>query len=279
MSVTEHPDLAGIPPQSKGPSSRVIGIAVAAIVLLILAAVEFLPSTGALRDFLSFKTIGLNYGVLKQHVAEHYALSALLFVVGYGLLGLFLLPGSPVIVTLGGLLFGASVGFPLGWLGSALAASLGYATAKLAFGWTMSRFNHPAIENFRAGFQRHALSYMTFLRLTPGLSFVVINAASALIGVRFSTFLIGTVIGLLPSRIALSTAGAGLAKAIDAENAQYSQCLASQAASSAPCPYDIHVSSLLTGETIAAFCGLALLALSPALLDGGARVLKWRTQN
>ena len=251
-------------------------LALAFIVLLLAALVlfeVFASGLGPLKDLLSFKAIGLHYAALKQLVGEHFWLAGVLFVLGYGLLGLFLLPGSAILVVLSGLLFGALVGIPLASIGSGLAASLAFVTAKFVLGRAVSRVNHPAIEKLKAGFQRHALSYMMFLRLTPGLPFAVINAAPALLGVRFSTFLIGTVVGLLPSRIALSTAGAGLGKAIAIENAKYNQCVAQQPANADTCAYDIHVSSLLTVETIAAFFALALVALTPAILDYGSR---WR---
>jgi len=276
--LVELPDQAPIPAAPagglSGQSVRLVVLAV--LVLLILAGwlIEALSGSLALGDLLSFKTIGLNYGWLKQLVTGHYWLAAALFVAGYALLGLFLLPGSAVVVVASGLLFGAEVGIPLSIIGSGLAASAAFATARFALGAAVARLQHPAIETLRGGFQRHELSYMMFLRLTPGLPFAVINAAPALIGVRYRTFLLGTVVGLLPSRIALSTAGAGLAKAIDVENADYYQCLAAQVPGAVPCPYKIHIASLLTAETIAAFFALAVVALTPALLDFGSRVLR-----
>ena len=110
-----------------------------------------------------------------------------------------------------------------------------------------------------------------FLRLA-GMPFNATNLAPALIGVPYRTFLLGTIVGLLPSRIALSTAGAGLGRVIELENAQYSQCVAAQAGSAASCVYKIEFASLLTRETIAAFVALAVLALTPAILDAAPRI-------
>ena len=137
-------------------------------------------------------------------------------------------------------------------------------------------WSHPAFDQFKAGFARHALSYMMSLRLA-GMPFNVVNVAPALIGVPYSTFIIGTLAGLLPSRIALSTAGAGLGQAINSENSQYWQCVTAHDGIEDACAYNIHLASLLTRETIAAFVALAVLALSPAILDGASRVWRWIT--
>lgn len=243
---------------------------------MLLSAVALFEASGPLlgpfTDLLSFKIIGLNYAMLKQLVDEHFVLAGLLYVLGYGLLGLLLLPGSAILVVMSGLLFGAVAGVPLASIGSALAASLAFGTATFALGGPVSRLTHPAVDTLRTGFQRHALSYLMFLRLTPGLPFALINAAAALLGVRFSTFLLGSLVGLLPSRIALSTAGAGLGKAIAIENGKYNQCVAERPGAAPLCTYDLDVSSLLTVETIAAFFALALLALSPAILDFASRL-------
>jgi len=258
------------PPPASWP--RILLFAAIGLIALLGALFEVFGGSQTVHDLLSFKIIGLNYGVLKQYVEQHYWLAAALFIGCYGLLGFLLLPGSSLFVVGSGLLFGAMVGIPLATVGSVLAASLAFCTAKFALGGAVARLKHPAIETLRAGFQRHALSYMMFLRLTPGLPFAVLNAAPALIGVRFSTFLIGTIVGVLPSRIALSTAGAGLAKVIDIENSNYYQCVAGRAADGPACAYNIHVASLLTAETIAAFFALALMALMPALIDFGQRL-------
>jgi uncharacterized membrane protein YdjX (TVP38/TMEM64 family) len=127
--------------------------------------------------------------------------------------------------------------------------------------------DHPLFTKVRSGFQRHALGYMLFLRLSPGLSFPLVNVTPALLGVPLSAFVTGTLIGFVPSRIALSTAGAGLGNAIDAQNTLYSQCLARHGAVGHHCPYDISLASLLTPGMVAAFLALAVLALVPAILD------------
>lgn len=242
--------------------------------LVAVAVATGVAYAGELGELASFKTIGLNYDALRRLVEANYGLAALAYLGLYALIGLFLLPGSPVLAVLSGLLFGHAVGIPLSIVGSTVAATLGFTMARLTVGRSVGVMSNPVLDRLRAGFARHALSYMMFLRLTPGLPFGVVNVAPAMLGVPLSTFAIGTTVGMLPSRIALSTAGAGLATVIDRQNVQYSQCLATSPPGTASCSYDIDVASLLTNETLAAFVALAVLALVPAMMDAAPRV--WR---
>lgn len=271
----EQPGSAAETRPANGGRGRLLAVALVVLLLAVVVGLQVLPSwLTPLNDLLSFKTIGLHYATLKQLVDEHFALAALLYVVVYGLIGLLLLPGSSVMVVSSGLLFGAAAGIPLAMAGSALAATLGYATGYFLLANTVKQWAAPVIEKLGAGFKRHALSYMLFIRLTPGISFGLINAVPPILGVPYLTYIIGTVAGLLPSRIALGVASAGLANAIALENEHYTRCVALATAGGPPCGYNFSISSLLTVPTVAALAVLALIALSPALIDVVPRV--WR---
>lgn len=239
----------------------------------VLAGLWFAVPSAA--DVVSLKTIGLNYDALKAYVAGNTGQAALVYIAAYALLGALILPGSPLLVVASGLFFGAGLGIPLSLFASMLAAIVTFLLVRTAFGKRVAASPNRPFTALKAGFQRHGLSYMLFLRLTPGIPFAALNAVASLIGVSFSTFVTGTFFGLLPSRIALSTAGAGLGQAIQTQNAMYSQCLARQTGDGSRCAYDLDVGTLLTKEMLAAFLALAFLALFPAIL-GGVRRIKAR---
>ena len=56
--------------------------------------------------------------------------------------------------------------------------------------------------------------------------FWLVNLAPALVGVRLSTFVAATAIGILPATIAFAVFGAGLGSVIAAQETQYNACLA-----------------------------------------------------
>jgi uncharacterized membrane protein YdjX (TVP38/TMEM64 family) len=244
---------------------------------LFMLAFGFVATGIHFADAISLKSIGLNYAALRGQVDAHPHLAMVTYVGVYGLLGICMLPGSAAIVVLSGLLFGTTVGIPLALVGSVLAASLPFFAAKLIFANSARHLTVPILDRFSAGFHRHALSYMLCLRLTPGVPFSVVNIAPALLGVSFTTFLSGTIAGLIPSRIILSTAGAGLANAIDVQNALYSQCLAIGPDGSTACVYGIDFSSLLTRQTVTAFVALAVLAMVPIVVNSAVEAGRRRS--
>jgi uncharacterized membrane protein YdjX (TVP38/TMEM64 family) len=233
-----------------------------------------------LLDVAPVKLIGLNLEFLREAVASHPWLVAAAYCLAYMGLAAFFLPGSPLMTLLAGMLFGPSLGIVLALTGTTLAATTGFLVARRFGAGPMGRVTqaHPAFAGYRDGFHRNALSYLLFLRLSPGFPFALVNAAPALLGVPLMTFIVGTVIGSLPSRIALSTAGAGLGAVIDAQNIQYSQCLSASGGNEASCPYTIDVAFLLTWQTLAAFVALAFLALAPAIIDFALRATRRRLE-
>jgi uncharacterized membrane protein YdjX (TVP38/TMEM64 family) len=225
----------------------------------------------------SLETIGLNYEVLRATVARHHGWAILLYVAAYATLAVLLLPGSALMVVTGGLLFGPTLGIPLAWAASILAATSAFLLARGMVPALLPR-DHPLLERLRAGFRRRAIGYLLFLRLSPGLPFALVNVAPAALGVPLWKFVLATAVGFVPSRIALVTAGAGLAEVITAANRRHAACrdAAGRDGATDPCVYDVTMSSLLTPEMVAALLVLAGLALLPALIDG-ARAARRRS--
>jgi uncharacterized membrane protein YdjX (TVP38/TMEM64 family) len=227
----------------------------------------WLVASTELIDVVSFRGIALHYATLKAVVEDNLALSLLAYATLYIALALALIPASGVMIVAGGLLFGLNIGFLAALAAALVAASLTYWLARTLFAERLQSANAPGIEKVSANFKRHGLGYMLALRLIPGVPFALANVVPALIGVPFRTYLAATIIGLIPVRLVLSTAGAGLGHVIDAKNTEYAACLAALPPVGAPCPYDLTISAFLTRDVIAALVALALLALIPAARD------------
>ena len=78
---------------------------------------------------------------------------------------------------------------------------------------------------FAAGFRADAFNYLLFLRLVP-VPFWLVNLVPALLGVRLSTFVTATAIGIVPATFIFAFFGAGLDSIITAQEAGYRACLA-----------------------------------------------------
>ncbi|MFN3868228.1 MAG: TVP38/TMEM64 family protein [Hyphomicrobiaceae bacterium] len=236
--------------------------------LLLLAGLMALVFGMGWHQYLSFKTIGLNYEALRGFVAQNLLLSLLAYMALYVAVVALSLPGGLVMTLSGGLLFGWVIAAPATIIAATIGATIVFLIAKTSFGESLAAKAGPWIGKLREGFQANALSYLLFLRLVPAFPFVVVNLAPALLGVPLGTFVLGTLLGIIPGTTAFSVLGAGLGSAVESQNAIYNACLAQQGAKAAEvCSYSIDTKSLVTGELLAAFALLGFVALIPVVIQ------------
>jgi uncharacterized membrane protein YdjX (TVP38/TMEM64 family) len=204
----------------------------------------------------------------QQILAERPFLSVLAYVVVYATLVALSLPCGVILTLAGGLLFGWLAGALAAAAGATLGATVVFLVARNAVGDSLSRRAGPWLAKLSKGFQKDALSYMLFLRLVPAFPFWFVNIAPAVLGVPLRTFVLGTVVGIIPATFAFASAGAGLDSVILAAKNEHAACVALKGADA--CPLKIHASSLLTGELIVGLVLVGLVALMPIA------VRKWK---
>lgn len=107
-----------------------------------------------------------------------------------------------------GVLFGSAAGVVLTITATVLSAAAAFWLVRAVGGDAVERFAPPAaVAWVRTRLQRRGLLAMISLRLIPALPFSVMNYASALSGVRFLPFLLGTLLGVLPGTVAVVVLG------------------------------------------------------------------------
>jgi uncharacterized membrane protein YdjX (TVP38/TMEM64 family) len=235
--------------------------------LIALAALMALVFAFGWQKYLSFKTIGLNYEALQSFIAAHALAALALYMLIYIAVVALSAPGGLIMTLSGGLLFGWQVGAPATVIAATIGATILFLIAKTSFGESLASKAGPWLAKLRDGFKENALSYLLFLRLVPLFPFVVVNLAPALLGVPLKTYVIGTLLGIIPGTVAFSVAGAGLGSVVEAQNKIYQACLAKAPADpDTACPYTIDTSALVTHELLAAFALLGVVALIPVAL-------------
>ena len=163
-----------------------------------------------LSSYLSFSVIKSHHLQLVEYVNNNRFFSALVYVISYTALVSFSLPGGAMMTILGGFLFGPMAGALLAVIGATLGANIIFLAARHAFSdWFLPRAGS-AIFKMREGFKANALSYLFFLRLVPIFPFFLVNLAPAFLGVKFSTYLTGTFIGIMPGTLIYAFVGDGL---------------------------------------------------------------------
>lgn len=235
--------------------------------LLILSAFMVMAFALGWHKYLSFKTIGVNFEALKAFIAQNFAVALAAYIAIYIAAVALSLPGGAVLTVAGGLLFGWQTGLPASVVAATTGASILFWIVKSSFGESLASKAGPVLSKFRDGFAENALTYLLFLRLVPVFPFVLVNIAPALLGVPFRTYVIGTLIGIIPGTAAFSFAGAGLGSVVEAQNKIYQTCLAGNPENpDVACPYMIDKSALITNELLAAFALLGVVSLIPVAL-------------
>jgi len=229
---------------------------------VIIAAMVLIFSMGWHR-YLSLETISDNREALQAAVSDQYALTVLIFMSVYALAVALSLPGGALLTILSGFLFGPVWGGAIAVIAASIGAIAIFLAARTSLGDPLAARAGPWLERLRGGFQDNALSYLLFLRLVPAFPFWLVNLAPAFLGVALRTYVIGTVIGIIPGTYAFAFVGAGLDSIIEEQRASYEACLASGAAE---CEFSLDAGALITTELLIALAALGLVALIPVIV-------------
>ena len=168
-----------------------------------------------LTSYFSFPVIKAHHLQLLEQVNNNRLFSAVVYVISYSALVSFSLPGGAMMTIVGGFLFGPMAGTLLAVIGATLGANVIFLAARHALlDWSRPRAGS-AIFKMREGFKVNALSYLFFLRLVPIFPFFLVNLAPAFLGVKISTYIIGTFFGIMPGTLIYAFVGDGLGAIIE----------------------------------------------------------------
>lgn len=232
--------------------------------LLVLVGAAGLIIGMGWHKYLSLEVIGQNYDNLRGYIGANLAIALLAYMALYVVVVALSLPGALALTLSGGLLFGWQIGGPATVVAATIGATIIFLVAKTSFGETLAARAGPWIGKLRAGFQENALSYLLFLRLVPAFPFVVVNLAPALLGVPLRTYVIGTLLGIIPGTMAFSYAASQLGAVVEKTNLAHAACVAQNGAEK--CVYSIDTSALVSKELILAFAALGVVALIPVVV-------------
>ena len=168
------------------------------------------------HQHLNLETLRTQRETLGAFVANNFLLAVASYLAVYILATAFMLPGALWITIAGGFLFGLVGGSAATVVGATVGASLLFAAAQSSIGAALQQRAGPFLKKMERGFQDNALSYMFALRFLPVVPFPVANIAPALLGARFSQFVMTTFLGIIPGVVAYTWIGAGLGATFDA---------------------------------------------------------------
>jgi uncharacterized membrane protein YdjX (TVP38/TMEM64 family) len=178
--------------------------------LFIAAIVAFVALGGP--HYLSLDALKDNRDALLRFADAHQATAlAIAFGVYAGTVALSL-PGGLVLSLACGLLFGRVLGTAVAVVAATLGATLVFLAARYLFADLLRRRLGAAGARINAGFTRHALSYLLFLRLVPAFPFFLVNLAPAFTAIPVRTYVLGTLLGIIPGTFVYVNLGAALGR-------------------------------------------------------------------
>lgn len=183
--------------------------------VLLLAVVLALVALDQAQVF-SLATLRPLQAALVAFQAEHALLAMLVYALGFVAMTALSLPGSAVVMMLGGALFGLG----WGWLAALLAATLGATLAMLSARHLLrDRVRELARVRFATllaaldrGIENDGGFYVFWLRLVPFFPFFIVNLLLGLTPVRLGVFFVASLLGLAPLTALYVNAGTQLAR-------------------------------------------------------------------
>src|SRR5579883_2601660 len=212
--------------------------------LIVLAAGCALFFAAGGQRYVSFEALRAHRETLFAFVASHGVVAGLVFILAYAVVIAFSLPGGAVMTVFGGFLFGPYLGLAYAVIGATIGAAVVFLAARTALGEMLHRRAGPFLHRMEAGFQENALSYLLVLRLIPLFPFWLVNLVPAFLGVTLRTYVLGTMIGIVPGTVVYALVGNGIGEVVEAGRMP---------------DFDI----IFDREILLPLLGLALLALLP----------------
>jgi uncharacterized membrane protein YdjX (TVP38/TMEM64 family) len=219
--------------------------------LICLVALGVLVVAMGWHRVLTLEMLQAKRAMLVGFVADRFALAVLTYVAVYVAVVALSLPGGAIMTIAGGFLFGKWLGTPIVVVAATIGATILFLIARSAFGDALRAKAGPFLRKMEDGFRANAFWYLLSLRLIPVFPFFAINLVPALLGVPLSTYVLATLIGIVPATFVFASFGAGLGEIFDRGEM-------------------VSLKSVLTPGIMIALVGFAVLALIPVA------VKRWR---
>ena len=168
-----------------------------------------------LDSYVTFDALRENRAALQDYVDMYGALAIFAYGLAYVVIVAFSLPGGAIMTITGGFLFGTVVGGGTAVISATLGATALFLAARYALGDVLRGRAGPFVRRMEDGFRENALSYLLVLRLIPLFPFWLVNLVPAFLGVRTSTYVTGTLVGIIPGTFVYASVGNGLGAVFD----------------------------------------------------------------
>lgn len=176
----------------------------AVIVILFVAAFA-----SGLADHLSLEELRIRGAELQAFARERPMLCAAIYLAIYISSVAVSLPGALILSLTAGFLFGP-LGGALAVVGASGGSTITYLVFRTAFGDVLRRRPDAFLARMAEGLRRDAFNYLLTLRLIPAFPLLAVNVAAGVANIPVRTFVLASVLGMIPSSFIYAGIGAGL---------------------------------------------------------------------
>jgi uncharacterized membrane protein YdjX (TVP38/TMEM64 family) len=182
------------------------------ILLLLLAALAVgLFFSFDLGRFLTLAALKANRQALADYYLAHRVATVAAFMVLYIVQTALSLPGAAILSLAAGAIFGSIAGTFYANIAATIGATLAFLVTRYLLRDSILKRFGPKLEGLNRELEQRGFNYLLFLRLVPLFPFFLINLAAGLTRLPLRTFVLGTMIGIIPGGFVYVNAGASLA--------------------------------------------------------------------
>jgi uncharacterized membrane protein YdjX (TVP38/TMEM64 family) len=164
-----------------------------------------------LDRFLTLESLKTNRQALLDYYATHKLVVVAGFMAVYIIQTALSLPGATILSLAAGAIFGSIMGTVYAVVSASIGATLAFlVTRYLLRDIVLKRFGD-RLEGMNRELEQRGFNYLLFLRLVPVFPFFLINLAAGLTRLPLRTFMLGTLLGIIPGGFVFVNAGASLA--------------------------------------------------------------------
>jgi len=164
-----------------------------------------------LDRYLSLEALKTNHQALLEYRANHAVAMAAGFMLLYIVQTALSLPGAAILSLAAGAIFGTIMGTFYANISATIGATLAFLVTRYLLRDAVLRKFGPQLEGINREMEIRGFNYLLSLRLVPVFPFFLINLAAGLTRLPLRTFILATIIGIIPGGFVYVNAGASLA--------------------------------------------------------------------
>lgn len=181
------------------------------LIIVVIAILVLLFFSFDLGRFFTLEALKAHRAQLAVFYAAHRVTMVAAFMSLYVVQTALSLPGAAILSLAAGAIFGAVMGTVFANIAATIGATLAFLVTRYLLHDKVERKFGDRMEKLNKELEARGLNYLLFLRLVPLFPFFLINLAAGMTRLPLRTFVIGTMLGIIPGGFVYCNAGASLA--------------------------------------------------------------------